>query len=185
MEIIEAEEQHLHAITQIYAYHVTQGNATFETEPPDVTEMRGRLKKTRLSGLPWYVAVQDGQVRGYCYLSRYRERRAYQYTLEDSIYVDERFRRQGAGKALLARVVAWAEAQGYRQLIANVGNSENEGSLHLHRRAGFVVIGTLKSVGMKHGRWLDTVLMQRPLGEGDITLPQATNMASSSADRPE
>lgn len=174
MEIIEAEEQHLRAITQIYAYHVTQGNATFETEAPDIDEMRTRLKKIRLAGLPWFVAVQDGEVRGYCYLSRYRERRAYQYTLEDSIYVDEAFRRQGAGKALLARAVAWAEMQGYRQLIANVGNSENEGSLRLHRRAGFVVIGTLKSVGMKHGRWLDTVLMQRPLGEGDFTLPQAS-----------
>ncbi|MDN2485826.1 GNAT family N-acetyltransferase [Kosakonia sacchari] len=172
MEIIDAQEHHLSAIVQIYAYHVTHGNATFETEAPDVDEMRTRLAKTRCNGLPWYVAVHEGQVRGYCYLSRYRERRAYQYTLEDSIYVDDSFRQQGAGKALLARAVAWAEQNGYRQLIANVGNSENEGSLRLHSRAGFVVIGTLKSVGMKHGRWLDTVLMQRPLGEGDVTLPR-------------
>jgi phosphinothricin acetyltransferase len=174
MDIIEAQEQHLSAITEIYAHHVTRGVASFETEPPDMAEMRQRLEKIRHAGLPWFVAVHEGRVRGYCYLSRYRERHAYQYTLEDSVYVDDMFRQQGAGIALLSQAVAWAEQHGYRQLIANIGNSENEGSLRLHARAGFTVIGTLKSVGMKHGRWLDTVLMQRPLGEGDNTLPQAS-----------
>ncbi|MGY5956053.1 N-acetyltransferase family protein [Kosakonia sp. BK9b] len=173
MDIIAAQEHHLNAITQIYAHHVTHGVASFEIVPPDVDEMRARLEKSRQAGLPWYVAVEAGRVRGYCYLARYRERHAYQYTLEDSVYVDDAFRQRGAGIALLTHAVAWAEQNGYRQMIANVGNSENEGSLRLHRRAGFTVIGTLKSVGMKHGRWLDTVLMQRPLGEGDMTLPQA------------
>lgn len=174
MDIITAEEQHISAIQTIYAYHVTYGTASFETEPPDINEMRARLKKSHDAGLPWFVATKNGRIAGYCYLSRYRERRAYQYTLEDSIYVDPQYQQQGVGNALLAHAIAWAEQRGFRQLIAVVGNSENEGSLHLHRQAGFSLVGTLASVGLKHGRWLDTVMLQRALGDGDSTLPDAT-----------
>lgn len=171
MEICEADEQHIPAIQRIYAWHVLHGTATFETEPPDANEMYARLQKIREAGLIWLVAMQQEQVWGYCYLSRYRERFAYRYTLEDSIYIDPAFHKRGAGKALLDRAISWAENQGYRQLIAVVGNSENVASLNLHRAAGFSITGTLKSVGMKHGRWLDTVIMQRTLGEGSDTLP--------------
>ncbi|MCW2478977.1 GNAT family N-acetyltransferase [Candidatus Symbiopectobacterium sp. NZEC135] len=173
MNIIAAEEQHISAIQKIYAYHVIHGTASFETEPPDINEMRARLKKSYDAGLPWFVAIKNGGVAGYCYLSRYRERRAYQYTLEDSIYVDPQYQQQGVGKALLAYAIEWAEQHGFRQLIAVVGNSENEGSLRLHRQAGFSLVGTLASVGLKHGRWLDTVMLQRALGEGDSTLPES------------
>ena len=172
MDIIEAEEPHITAIQKIYAYHVIHGTASFETEPPDINEMLARLKKNNEARLPWFVAIKNGRVAGYCYLSRYRERRAYQYTLEDSIYIDPEYQQQGAGKALLAHAIDWAEQHGFRQLIAIVGNSENKGSLHLHLQAGFSLVGTLVSVGLKHGRWLDTVMLQRALGEGDSTLPE-------------
>lgn len=171
MEIIEADERHIAIIQQIYAVHVLQGCATFETEPPSLDEMTARLNKLRSAGLPWFVAVDDGQVLGYCYLSFYRERYAYRFTLEDSVYIDTNHQGKGIGKRLLSRAIAWAEEQGFRQLVAVVGNSENTASLSLHRSAGFSITGTLKSVGFKHGRWLDTVIMQRTLGVGDMTPP--------------
>ncbi|MFV9688016.1 N-acetyltransferase [Pantoea graminicola] len=172
MEITEADERHIPAIQQIYAYHVLHGTATFETEPPDVAEITARMKKLRAAGLPWFVAVEAGSVSGYCYLSRYRERHAYRFTLEDSVYIAPGSQGQGIGKKLLSSAVAWAEAQGFRQLVAVVGNSENTASLALHCAAGFSMTGTLKSVGFKHGRWLDTVILQRTLGQGNATLPE-------------
>ncbi|KML69124.1 GNAT family N-acetyltransferase [Pectobacterium peruviense] len=175
MEITEADERHIPAIQQIYAYHVLHGAATFETEPPDAVEMTIRLKKVLTAGLPWLVAVDEGQVRGYCYLSFYRERFAYRFTLEDSIYIDPTFQGRGIGKRLLSHAVMWAEARGFRQLVAVVGNSENAASLSLHRAAGFSITGTLTSVGFKHGRWLDTVILQRTLGQGDTTLPECND----------
>ncbi|MCS3432684.1 GNAT family N-acetyltransferase [Klebsiella sp. BIGb0407] len=171
MEIIEADEQHIATIQQIYAYHVLYGTATFETEPPSEDEIAARLNKLRIAGLPWFVAVDEGQVLGYCYLSFYRERYAYRFTLEDSVYIDANHQGKGIGKRLLSRAIAWAEERGFRQLVSVVGNSENTASLSLHRAAGFSVTGTLNSVGFKHGRWLDTVIMQRTLGTGDATLP--------------
>ncbi|MEM6162284.1 N-acetyltransferase family protein [Erwinia sp. P6884] len=175
MEITEADELHVPAIQQIYAYHVLHGTATFETVPPDETEMAMRLKKVCAAGLPWFVAVDEGRVRGYCYLSFYRERRAYRFTLEDSVYIDPTFQGRGIGKLLLSHALAWAEARGFRQLVAVVGNSENTASLALHRAAGFSITGTLRSVGFKHGRWLDTVILQRTLGTGDAKLPGSTD----------
>lgn len=172
MEIIEADERHIPAIQQIYAYHVLHGTATFETVPPDVTEMAMRLKKVCAAGLPWFVAVDEGRVRGYCYLSFYRERYAYRFTLEDSVYIDPTFQGRGIGKQLLSRALKWAEARDFRQLVAVVGNSENTASLALHRAAGFNITGTLRSVGFKHGRWLDTVILQRTLGTGDAMIPE-------------
>lgn len=172
MVITEAEEQHIPTIHAIYAWHVAHGTASFETEVPGIDEIRARWMTLRDAGLPWFVLIDDGVVKGYCYLSRYRARMAYQFTLEDSIYVDQHHRHQGVGKALLATSIEWAEQHGYRQLIAVVGNSENEASLALHHRAGFTTIGTLKNVGFKHGRWLDIVMLQRTLGEGALTVPE-------------
>lgn len=172
MEIIEADEQHVPEMQKIYAWHVLHGTASFETEPPSVDEMAARLKKIKDAGLLWLVVLHEGEVKGYCYLGRYRERYAYRHTLEDSIYIDPGFQKRGAGKALLRRAVDWAEMHGFRQLIGNVGDSQNQSSIHLHLAAGFSVTGTLKSVGFKHGRWLDTVFMQRPLGGGDQTPPE-------------
>lgn len=171
MKIVNAEKKHIPAIRDIYAHHVIHGTGSFETDPPDTHEMLTRLEKIRSLGLPWVVALQEDKIIGYCYLTRYRERYAYRYTLEDSIYIDPAAQRQGVGKALLRHVIDWAETQGYRQLIAIVGDSNNQGSLKVHQQVGFTEIGTLKDIGFKHGRWLDTVLMQRNLGEGNSTLP--------------
>lgn len=137
MKIVNAEKKHIPAIRDIYAHHVNHGTGSFETDPPDTREMQDRLEKIRSLGLPWVVALQEDKVIGYCYLTRYRERYAYRYTLEDSIYIDPTAQRQGVGKALLRHVIEWAETQGYRQLIAIVGDSNNQGSLKVHQQAGF------------------------------------------------
>lgn len=171
MEIIEADEQHIPAIQRIYAHHVLHGTASFETQPPGEDEMSARLKKIKDAGLLWLVVLHEGEVKGYCYLGRYRERFAYRYTLEDSIYIDPGFQKRGAGKALLRRAIDWAETNGFRQLVGNIGDSENSASISLHLAAGFQMKGTMHSVGFKHGRWLDTVFMQRALGEGNQTTP--------------
>lgn len=171
MEIYEAEEVHIPAIQRIYAYHVLHGTASFETEPPDCATIAARLAQTRDAGLLWLVVLHEGEVKGYCYLGSYRTRYAYRHTLEDSVYIDPTFQQRGAGRALLEHAIQWAEQKGYRQLVANIGDSENHGSLGLHLATGFTLVGTLKSVGFKQGRWLDTVLMQRTLGAGSTALP--------------
>ncbi len=171
VEIFDAEPRHIAAIQQIYAWHVLNGTGSFETVPPDVTEIGERMQKIQQAGLPWFIAVSDGVVCGFCYLAPYRPRHAYRHTLEDSIYIDPGFQQRGVGSGLLKHAIRWAEQAGYRQLIANVGDSENRGSIAVHRAAGFETTGILRAVGFKQGRWLDTVFMQRALGLGDSALP--------------
>lgn len=172
MRIIPARPDHVSDIQEIYAWHVMNGIATFETVPPTVDEMQQRLDKVCQAKTPWLVAEIDGRVVGYCYLAHYRPRYAYRFTLEDSIYLHPDYAGKGIGKALLSEAIRQAEQAGFRQLIAVIGNSENAGSLQLHRALGFAITGTLKAVGFKHGRWVDTVIMQKMLGAGDATLPQ-------------
>ncbi|VVE17461.1 GNAT family N-acetyltransferase [Pandoraea fibrosis] len=162
----------LPAITAIYAHHVRTGSASFEEVPPDETEMRARCAKVLDAGLPYLVAERDGKVLGYAYATHYRPRSAYRFTLEDSVYIASDATGQGVGRALLLTLIARCEAGPWRQLIANVGDSSNAASLGLHTACGFVPAGVLKSVGFKFGRWVDTVLMQRPLNAGDTTLPE-------------
>ncbi|GAB7193834.1 N-acetyltransferase family protein [Dickeya oryzae] len=171
--IEDAREEHIAAIQDIYNHHVLHGTATFETEPPDEAEMLARWRKIRDAGLPWLVATENQQVLGYCYLGFYRPRYAYRFTLEDSIYLHPEQVGRGLGKRLLSEALRRAEQQGYRQVVSVVANSGNPASLQLHLSQGFELAGTLRSVGMKHGRWLDTVLLQRTLGEGDSSLPPA------------
>ncbi|WP_205950991.1 GNAT family N-acetyltransferase [Pantoea stewartii] len=172
MHITLAQDDHIPALQQIYAHHVVHGTGSFELDPPDEAELASRLEKIRAAGLPWFVAIEDGQVCGYCYLGFYRPRPAYRFTLEDSLYIHPAFQGKGVGKRLLAHAIDWAENRGFRQMVGNVGDSANVASIALHRSAGFTVAGTLTSVGYKHGRWLDTVLMQRTLGAGDSILPE-------------
>lgn len=171
MDIIPARPHHAAAIQTIYAWHVLHGTATFETDPPAEDEMRRRITDVQQRGGFWLVAQEDQQVLGYCYLAPYRPRYAYRFTLEDSIYLDPEQTGRGIGKALLQKAIALAEAAGFRQIIAIVGDSANQGSLGLHRALGFEHTGVMKSVGFKHGRWLDTVVMQRSLGVGDSQPP--------------
>ena len=159
------------AITRIYADAVEHGTATFEIEPPDATEMARRQQALLADGLPYLVAEQAGVVAGYAYAGRYHARPAYRWTVEDPIYVAPAFHRRGLGRLLMARLIVEAEARGFRQMVAVIGDSANAASIALHAAVGFRLIGTLQSVGFKHGGWLDTVLMQRPLGSADAAPP--------------
>lgn len=161
------------AIRAIYARHVRDGLASFEEVPPTVAEMAKRFAAVTGAGFPYVAAEKDGRLVGYAYASLYRTRSAYRFTLEDSIYVDAEFPRHGIGRLLLAALIARAEAGPWRQMIAVIGDSANAGSIGVHRALGFTMTGTLAAVGFKHGRWVDSVLMQRPLGAGASTLPEA------------
>jgi len=159
------------AITRIYAQAVRFGTASFEIDPPDEAEMTRRQRALLDNGYPYLVAESDGTVLGYAYAGPYRTRPAYRFSVENSIYVSTDAHRRGVGRALLDRLIAEAETRGYRQMIAVIGDSAQAASIGLHRAAGFRMIGNIEAVGFKHGRWLDSVLMQRALGPGDSTMP--------------
>jgi L-amino acid N-acyltransferase YncA len=154
------------AITDIYSTAVRHGTASFELDPPNESEMRMRYEALQSGGYPYLVAEISGVIAGYAYAAPYRSRPAYNWTVEDSIYVTPRSHRQGVGRALLSALIECSEASGYRQMIAIIGDSANAGSIELHRAAGFRMVGTFDHVGFKFGRWLDSVLMQRALGIG-------------------
>jgi len=154
------------AIAAIYAEQVRNGTATFEIAPPDEAEMAARMAKVAAGGFPYFVAESEGQVLGYCYAGPYHVRAAYRDTVEDSIYIAEASRGLGIGGALLRALLEACTSAGFRQMVALIGDSKNEASVRLHKAAGFAPVGTLKSVGFKHGRWLDVVLMQLALGAG-------------------
>jgi L-amino acid N-acyltransferase YncA len=168
----DAAEAEVAAIRDIYAWHVINGIASFETEPPSLAEMLARRASVLEKGLPWLTAKRDGQVLGYCYLGLYRTRYAYRFTVEDSVYVHPDWGGQGIGSLLLSQAIGRAERGGWRQMLAIIGDSENRGSIRLHEKLGFSQTGIMTAVGFKHGRWVDTLLMQRPLGEGQTTLPE-------------
>jgi L-amino acid N-acyltransferase YncA len=159
------------AITRIYAEAVLQGTATFEIDPPDDAEMARRQRTLIDKGYPYLVAECGGVLAGYAYAGPYRDRPAYNWCVEDSLYVAPEFHRKGIGRLLLARLVAESETLGFRQMLAVIGDSANTASVGVHAAAGFRLVGTFQSVGFKHGRWLDTVLMQCPLGRGDASPP--------------
>lgn len=171
MLIRPAAAEDFAAIQSIYAHHVRHGLASFEEAPPDAAEMRRRHDDVVRQGLPYLVAHDGGAILGYGYCSLYRTRSAYRYTLEDSVYVKDGMQGRGVGRALLAELIARCEALGYRQLVAVIGDSANAASIGLHASLGFVRAGNLRSTGFKFGRWVDSILMQRPLGSGDGTKP--------------
>ena len=158
-------------ITRIYAHAVEHGTASFETEPPAEAEMARRQQTLLAKGFPYLVAEIAGAVAGYAYAGPYRDRRAYDWCVEDSIYVAPEFYRQGIGRLLLTRLIEEAERLDFRQMLGVIGDSANTASIAVHAAVGFRLIGTFQSIGFKHGRWLDTVLMQRPLGSSDTTPP--------------
>jgi L-amino acid N-acyltransferase YncA len=154
------------AITAIYGHHVLNGVASFEDVPPDAEEMARRRAEVLARGLPYLVAERAGRVLGYCYAGLYRTRSGYRFSLEDSIYIDAGELGRGIGRALLSRVIDAAAGLGYRQMVAVIGGSDQWPSIGLHRALGFAQVGLLPAVGWKFGGWVDTVLMQRALGEG-------------------
>ncbi|MBK7614264.1 MAG: N-acetyltransferase [Burkholderiales bacterium] len=161
----------LAAITAIYAHNVLHGTGTFELDPPSQADMTTRRADVLGKGLPWLVAERDDQVLGYAYANHFRPRPAYRFCLEDSIYLHPEAQGQGVGSLLLAELIGRCEAAGARQMLAVIGDSQNLGSVGVHRRLGFEHTGLLKSSGWKFGRWLDVVLMQRALGVGDTQSP--------------
>jgi len=171
MRIRPAEPRDLAAITAIYDHAVRFGTASFEIDPPDEAEMTRRYQALRADGYPYLVAEQDGTLAGYAYSGPYRPRPAYRWSIENSVYVAPHARRRGIGRALLERLIIESETCGFRQMIAVIGDSANDASIELHRAAGFRMVGTFDNVGYKFDRWLDSVLMQRPLGKGAAAKP--------------
>ncbi len=160
------------AITAIYRPAVLTGTASFELEAPDQAEMLKRMQAILESGFPYLVAERDGQVLGYGYLGAYRPRAAYQWSVENSIYVAPEAQRTGTGRLLLQALIDEADKRGCRQIVAVIGDSLSHGSIGLHAALGFTHSGTVRSVGFKHGRWLDQVIMQLAIGAGDTTIPE-------------
>jgi phosphinothricin acetyltransferase len=160
------------AVQAIYEEAVRYGLASFEEAPPALADMLARRAKVLGQGLPWLVAELDGRVAGYAYAASYRDRSGYRYTIEDSVYVADGMQGRGVGRALLAALLERCNAGPWRQMVAVIGDSENKGSIALHESLGFRMVGTLAAVGFKLGRWVDSVYMQIPLGEGSDTLPE-------------
>jgi len=159
------------AIAAIYGYHVLHGVASFEEVPPAVEEIARRRADIVARGLPYLVAERDGRVVGFCCAGPFRPRIGYRFTLEDSIYIDAAQTGRGIGRALLQPLLARCAELGYRQMVAVIGGRETIPSIRLHEALGFAHAGVLPAVGFKFGRWIDIVLMQRPLGPGSETLP--------------
>src|SRR6478609_5145837 len=149
------------AITRIYEHAVRHGTASFELEAPDEAEMLRRMRALVDDGFPYIAAEVDGLLAGYAYAGPYRPRRAYRFSVEDSIYIDPAAQRKGVGRALLDRLIAECERHGFRQMIAVIGDSAQLPSIELHRAAGFRMTGNTENVGYKFERWLDSILMQR------------------------
>jgi phosphinothricin acetyltransferase len=158
-------------IQAIYARHVLQGLASFEEVPPDAAEIASRMQSVRALRLPWLVAERDASIVGYAYAALYRTRSGYRHTLEDSVYVREGLGGHGIGEALLRALIERCSTGHWRQMVAVIGDNGNIASIGLHRKLGFRHVGALEAVGFKLGRWVDSVFMQRPLGDGATTLP--------------
>lgn len=158
-------------IQAIYAYYVTKSAATFEEEVPGRDEIARRMAAVQRRGLPYLVAEDQGEIVGYCYAGPWRERSAYRYTVEDSIYVAPFVQRRGVGRVLLNELIDRCAVLGYRRMIAVIGDSANLGSISLHRAVGFRQEGVLRGVGLKFGRWVDVVIMHRNLGDDSQPLP--------------
>ena len=170
--IRDATADDMDAITAIYAHSVLHETASFELEPPDRAEMTARFRAITGAGYPYVVAVEgDGTVAAYAYASAYRARPAYRWTVENSVYVREDRRGQGFGRLLTAEIVGRCAALGFRQMIAVVGGSEHAASIRMHESLGFTRTGLLPATGHKHGKWLDSVLMQIALGDGSTSAP--------------
>lgn len=170
--IRDATSAHVAEMQSIYAHHVLHGTGTFDEIPPSIEEMAERFAKVAEHGWAWRVAADASGVLGYGYYTQFRDRSAYRFTVEDSIYVRDDVRGQGVGKALVRQLVDDATAQGFRQMIAVIGDSENTGSIGVHASLGFQMVGTMRAVGLKFGRWRDVVTMQRALGRGAADVPE-------------
>ena len=159
------------AVTDIYVHHVLNSTGTFETEPPSLQDMTTRRADVLGKGLPYLVAVDDGEVVGFAYGNWFKPRPAYRYSVEDSIYLAPKQQGKGLGRALLAELMTRCEAAGIRKMMAIVGDSANTGSVGVHLALGFEQVGKIEACGWKFGAWRDIVIMQKTLGLGDTQAP--------------
>ena len=178
--IRDAVADDLAQVHQIYANYVLNELSTFEETPPTVEELVIRHTAVVSAGLPYLVASSDGTITGYACATVYRPRAAYRHTVEDSVYVRPGFHGRGIGSSLLKSLIQRCEDSDARQMVAVIGNRDNVGSILLHKKLGFHHVGILESVGFKLGRWVDTVLMQRPLGLGDTVSPHFRQLPTRS-----
>jgi len=167
-----SRDEDIAAITAIYAHHVLHGTGTFELDPPSESDMTARRAEVLARGLPWLVSEEAGRLTGYAYCNWFKPRPAFRFSAEDSIYMAPHAKGQGMGRALLAELAMQAERAGVRKLMALIGDSANTGSIGVHRSLGFSPVGVIASCGWKFDRWLDMVLMEKALGQGDTTSPQ-------------
>ena len=176
MIVRDFAEADLASVTAIYAESVLNGTGTFELDVPTLEQMKARLDLPVSLGLPVLVAEIEGQVAGYAYAGPYRLRAAYRYLVEDSIYVGSDYRGRGVGLKLLNALLGACEAKGMRQVVAVIGDSNNAGSIGLHRAAGFEHVGVFHAAGWKFDDWRDVVFMQKALGAGRTTAPDADGL---------
>ena len=174
ISLLPATAADIPAIQRIYAHHVLHGFASFEEVPPDAVELTRRWSAIVEAGLPYVCAVDSvaAQVLGYAYAGPYRPRSAYRFCVEDSIYLAPEATGRGIGRRLLEHLIERCTEIGKRQMVAVIGDSANHASVGLHHACGFRPVGTFEAIGFKHGRWVDSVLMQRPLGPGAASLPR-------------
>ncbi len=167
------EVSDLRSITEIYAHHVLHGLASFEETPPNIDEMTRRFHAIQDKNQPYYLVEreEDKKIVGYCYAGSFRERNAYRFTLESTLYLRPGFEGLGLGGRMLDILISEGEKRGFRQMVAVIGDSQNTGSIGVHQTRGFKMTGTLEGTGFKHGQWIDTVLMQLALKDGNKTLP--------------
>lgn len=171
LSVRQSRDDDVPAFQAIYAHHVRHGTASFETEPPDLAEMRHRRQAVLAKGFPHLAVEYQGTLAGYAYASTYRPRAAYGDTVENSIYLRPELTGRGIGRPLLEALIVACEERDLRQMIAVIGDSAHVASVRLHERCGFRMVGVLRDVGWKHGRWLDTVVLQRALGRGNGAPP--------------
>jgi phosphinothricin acetyltransferase len=166
-----SRDEDLPAISAIYGHHVLHATGTFETVPPTEAEMAARRADVLAKGLPYLVVEVEGQVLGFAYCQWFKPRPAYRFSAEDSIYLHPDARGRGLGRQLLAALIEQAQQAGLRKLIAVIGDSANAASIGVHRSQGFEPAGVIRSCGWKFDRWLDIVLMEKTLGDGDRSAP--------------
>ena len=172
MQIQTVQTADIAEIQSIYAHHVLHGTGTFDEIPPSIEAMEAKHAAGAAGGFDWLAARDETGVLGYGYYGPFRSRSAYDWTVEDSVYVREDVRSQGVGKAIVAELLRLAEARGFRQMLALIGDSDNIGSIGMHASLGFQRAGVMRTCGVKFGQWLDVVIMQRPLGLADHDIPQ-------------
>lgn len=169
IEVRLAVDDDAPAIAAIYAHHVATGTASYDFEAPEASFFARKIDEVTARGRPFIVAVSGGTVTGYACAAQMRDRAGYRYTCEDSVYVHPGWQRRGVGGALMSRLVLDAGRCGFKQMVAVIGGAE-PASIALHARFGFVEVGRLRQVGYKFGRWLDSVYMQRAIGDDGLSL---------------